>query len=59
MLLSFPLNRPGVIAGFGEAIVRPTDGKFRMNFTRFKCDERAMQSRMRNDAFALQVRNER
>jgi hypothetical protein len=30
-----------------------------MNFARLKCDECAVQSLMRNDAFALQVRNER
>jgi hypothetical protein len=29
-----------------------------MNFARYKCDRRAMQSRMRDDAFSLQVRNE-
>jgi hypothetical protein len=28
-----------------------------MNFARFKCDERAVQSLMRNDAFALQLLN--
>jgi hypothetical protein len=28
-----------------------------MNFTGFKCDRRAMQSLMRDDAFALQFRN--
>jgi hypothetical protein len=29
-----------------------------MNFARYKCDRRAMQSRMRDDAFSLQARNE-
>jgi hypothetical protein len=28
-----------------------------MNFARFKCDRRAAQSLMRDDAFALQFRN--
>ena len=29
-----------------------------MNFVRSKCDERAMQSLMQEDAFSLRVRNE-
>jgi hypothetical protein len=29
-----------------------------MNFARYECDPRGMQSLMREDAFALQVRNE-
>jgi hypothetical protein len=29
-----------------------------MNFARFKCDRRGVQSLMRKDAFALQIRNE-
>ena len=29
-----------------------------MNFARFKCDRRGVQSLMRKHAFALQIRNE-
>jgi len=36
----------------------PIREKFRMNFVRSKCDERAMQSLMQEDAFSLRVRNE-
>jgi hypothetical protein len=36
----------------------PIGGKFRMNFARYECDRRAMQSAMRNNAFSLQIRND-
>jgi hypothetical protein len=36
----------------------PIHEKFRMNFVRSRCDVRAMQSLMQEDAFSLRVRNE-
>jgi len=59
MLLSIPIqNRPGIIAGFCETIVRRSRESYGMNFARCKCDERAVQGLMHNSAFALHIGNE-
>src|ERR1700730_5218237 len=58
LLFNTQKNRPSFIARFCERDCSPIDGKFRMNFAREKCDERAMQSLMRNNVFSLHVGKE-